>query len=334
LTAAARKGRDLLAEEEAKRKEEEARTTVSELIEQYVRRRVKGRLRTAVAIESRLWRALSPVTAKFADELQRRDIRQLLDAAADQGIEREAEQRRQTIGAMFRWALSQDIVAVDPTAGLAGYDPGVPRDRVLTAREVRLLWAWLGEPEQAIPPAKILKLELLLGARCGEIGGMRTSEIDPEQWLWTLPPERSKNGRARVTPLLGIARDILRDQLAEATSCYLFTTERGTPFAASNVGAFLLNRAARLPVNKFTSHDLRRTVATMLAEKSVPLDAIASVLGHDAGTRETRILVRHYVKSGLIEQKKNVLELWDVLVRDMIGEPWALPQRTGGGPDD
>jgi hypothetical protein len=72
----------------------------------------------------------------------------------------------------------------------------------------------------------------------------------------------------------------------------------------------------------------------MLAEKSVPLDAIASVLGHDAGTRETRILVRHYVKSGLIEQKKNVLELWDVLVRDMIGEPWALPQRTGGGPDD
>ena len=28
---------------------------------------------------------------------------------------------------MFRWALSQDIVAADPTAGLEAYDSGTPR---------------------------------------------------------------------------------------------------------------------------------------------------------------------------------------------------------------
>ena len=48
--------------------------------------------------------------------------------------EREAEKRRQTIGAMFRWAISQDIVETDPTAGLKAYDPGTPRDRVLATR--------------------------------------------------------------------------------------------------------------------------------------------------------------------------------------------------------
>jgi hypothetical protein len=41
----------------------------------------------------------------------------------DQGHEREAEKRRQTVGAMFRWALSQDIVNSDPTAGLEAHDP-------------------------------------------------------------------------------------------------------------------------------------------------------------------------------------------------------------------
>jgi site-specific recombinase XerD len=47
---------------------------------------------------------------------------------------------------MFRWALSQDIVEVDPTAGLKAYDPGTPRDRVLTVDEIEKLWKWLDCP--------------------------------------------------------------------------------------------------------------------------------------------------------------------------------------------
>ena len=108
-----------------------------------MRRRVTDRLRTAKEIESRLKRALSPVRHRYADELRRRDIRELLDATADQKISREAEKRRQTIGAMFRWALSQDIVEIDPTGGLAAYDPGRPRNRILTVEEIECLWRWL-----------------------------------------------------------------------------------------------------------------------------------------------------------------------------------------------
>ena len=44
---------------------------------------------------------------------------------------------------MFRWALSQDIVVADPTAGLEAYDRGTPRDRVLTLEEIELVWKWL-----------------------------------------------------------------------------------------------------------------------------------------------------------------------------------------------
>ena len=99
LTSAARAGRDLVAEEEECRVAAAAKLTIEKLIDLYVRRRVAGRLRTATEIERRLNRALAPVLARHADELRRRDIRELLDAAADRGFEREAEQRRQTIGA-------------------------------------------------------------------------------------------------------------------------------------------------------------------------------------------------------------------------------------------
>src|SRR5262249_8188254 len=154
------------------------RPTVSKLISLYVRRRVTGRLRTAPDIERRLNRALAPILGRYAADIQRREIRELLDAVADEGLVREAEKRRQTVGAMFRWALSQDIVEKDPTDGLKAYDPGTPRDRVLTVEEIEAVWRWLNSG--ALPPdaADILKLQLLTGARCGEISGLCREEID------------------------------------------------------------------------------------------------------------------------------------------------------------
>ena len=54
-----------------------------------------------------------------------------------------------------------------------------------------------------------------------------------------------------------------------------------------HIGYFLLNRRGKLPIEKFITHDLRRTVATMLAEKGVALDLIAAIIGHESGGRET-----------------------------------------------
>jgi hypothetical protein len=121
LTSAARSGRDLIGEAVDARETAASRITVEKLIDLYVRRRVSGRLRTAKAIESRLRRTLNPVLQRCAADLCRRDIRELLEALVDQGHVREAEKRRITVGTMFRWALSQDIVEADPTAGLNGY---------------------------------------------------------------------------------------------------------------------------------------------------------------------------------------------------------------------
>jgi integrase len=318
LTSAARAGRDLIAEEEESRAAAASRLTVQQLIALYVRRRVTGRLRTALDIERRLNRALAQILNRHADDMRRREIRELLDAVADQGIEREAEKRRQTVGAMFRWALSQDIVATDPTAGLKAYDAGTPRDRVLSVEEIEGLWKWLDTDALPPDPADILKLQLLTGARCGEISGLRAEEIDREEWHWTLPALRSKNKRPRVTPLLGVTRRIIAARLSAVQSGPLFTAETGTVLTAAHIGHYLLARSYKLPINKFTTHDLRRTVATMLAEMGIALDLVAAVVGHEAGGKETRTLVRHYVRTDLIERKINVLRAWDERLQRIV----------------
>lgn len=317
LTSAARAGRDLIAEEQESLAAAASRLTVEKLISLYLRRRIAGRLRTAADIERRLNRALAPILARYAADIRRRDIRELLDAAADQGIEREAEKRRQTIGAMFRWALSQDIVETDPTAGLNAYDSGTARDRVLTTEEIEKLWLWFGSGLVSRDAADILKLQLLTGARCGEISGLCVEEIDRSQWTWTLPAARSKNKRPRITPLVGMARQIIGSRIC-LESGPLFKAGTGKVLTSAHIGHHLLARRHKLPIDTFTTHDLRRTVATMLVEMGVALDMVATVIGHEAGSKEARTLVRHYVRTNLIERKAQVLREWDHRIQGII----------------
>jgi integrase len=318
LTSAARGGRDLIAEEGEARDAAASRITVEKLIDLYLRRRVTGRLRTAKGIESRLKRTLTPILQQYAADVCRRDIRELLNAMADEGKGREAEKRRQVCTAMFRWALSQDVVAADPTAGLEAYDRGTPRDRVLTIEEIETLWKWLDTDALSLEAADILKLELLIGARCGEISGLRAEEIDRDKWVWTLPPARSKNGRQRITPIIGVAREILERRLQGVEKGPLFVIERGSVLTSAHLGHYLLTRANRLPIATFTTHDLRRTFATALVEMGIALDLVAAIVGHEAGGKDTRTLVRHYVRTDLLERKAPALAAWDERLKAIV----------------
>jgi Arm DNA-binding domain len=135
LTRAARAGLDLLKSEQAAQAEASSRITVAQLIDLYIKRRVAGPLKSARGIEHRLRRALVPILNRYADEIRRRDMRELLDEVADRNLKREADKRRNTIGTMFKWAMSQDFVTIDPTAGLASYGDETSSDRVLSGEE-------------------------------------------------------------------------------------------------------------------------------------------------------------------------------------------------------
>ena len=67
------------------------------------------------------------------------------------------------------------------------------------------MWRWLDDNRNiSTGVAAILKLQLCLGARVSEVAGMRADEYatdDKGRLLWTLPAERSKNKRPRVTPV-------------------------------------------------------------------------------------------------------------------------------------
>ena len=140
----------------------------------------------------------------------------------------------------------------------------------------------------SLEAADILKLELLSGSRCGEISGLRAEEIDRQKCIWTLPPpSRSKNGRQRLTPVIGAAREITEQRLSDIDKGPLFLLAKGVVMTSAHVGHYLLTRRTRLPIATFPSHDLRRTFATMLAEMGIALDLVAAIVGHGPGGRDT-----------------------------------------------
>jgi integrase len=317
LARAAQAGRDMLAEEAEAKAEASARLTIDLLIDEYAKRAI-AKLRTKREIVLRLRRALLPIASKMAHTVRRRDIRVLLDATSDRGVLREAEKQRQSAAAMFNWAVSQDIVEANPVTGLKPYSTGALRNRVLSPAEIKVLWDWIATSDLTADMADSLRLQLTLGARIGEVAGIQVSEIDDNAWVWKLPGERSKNKTPRITPIVGIAREILSGRLARTRRGPLFINETGAFLKSNDIGSAIVTRRKRIPLPHFVSHDLRRTVATELVEMGIGYELVAAILGHESGTKAVRTLTRHYVRSDFLDRKRVALEAWDARLCQII----------------
>jgi len=317
IVRAAQAGHDLLQEEADAAAAAAARMSIDELRAEYVKRAC-AKLRTKHEIDLRLKRALEALKDRPADEIRRRELRVVLNAIADRGAEREAEKTRQSLHAMFRWAVGQDIVNSNPVTGLTPFSPGAPRDRVLSPDEIRTFWGWIATSDLTPDMADSLRLQLCLGCRIGEAAGMHVNEIDQDNWIWTLPARRSKNKKPRVTPLVGRAKAILEARLERTRRGPLFVNETGAALRSNDIGSAIVTRRKRIPLAHFVSHDLRRTVATQLVELGLSFELVAAILGHETGNANTRILSRHYVRTDLVDRKRVALEAWDKRLTEVI----------------
>lgn len=325
IVKTARAGVNLVAAEQDKKQAQASVVSVLELIEGYSSdvsnpRRQGGALRTAEDMRRRLKRALETKLNAPAENISRRDLAGVLDLVAVRHP-REAEKRRQTIGAMFAWAVAKGHLEVSPATGLPSYGSGVLKNRVLDRTELALLWRWLEQGADGMPPdaVAVLKIQLLTGARVGEVAGMEADEIEVHglDLVWTLPAARSKNKKQHIRPLTGRCKDIVSAKLNSVADGPLFRTLDGSRSLRSDDIGLALNHRRR-PIAHFTTHDLRRTVVSGLDELGLPLDTIAAVIGHQRGGADTRTLVRHYSRPNLDVRIAEALAIWAAHVEAII----------------
>lgn len=301
---------------------------VADLIENYISRHAMTK-RTGPAIARRLrYNIASQIGPVKLSELHRRDITRCIDSIKDRGAHIEANRVFEDVRAMVRWARSRGDLDVNLVEGMRKPSMTVERDRVLSADEIRTVWAALPDADMRDSTRRVIALCLVSGQRVGEVCGMMLEEIDLDKKTWTIPVERSKNKRAHVVPLSELAVDIISEQIAaakaqarrkkRAMSECVFPAPRGSRLSMAGAAAAKAIKKAEvknsgsttiLGVKPFTPHDLRRTAATHMEEIGISPFIIGHILNHVSATKSS-VTSRIYARYTYDKEKREALDLW------------------------
>lgn len=278
IVAGAKRGIDLVAIEEH---EAEARTTaqararpLSEIAAAYLDS-VKLRLRSFRSVESRTRCHIIPKLGhKPVGDVTRSDVVEFLDGLErEEGLQHQVNRCRETLRAIFAYAIERELVAVNPVVGVSKRKVEIPRDRTLTTDELIAFWQAIEKLPEL--PRAYFRVALLTGARRNEVGGMPWSELDLDVGLWRLPADRNKSGRAFEIPLSRPVVETLRT--LPRIGPMVFALDGKRPMTLHRPIERVRQDAGLIDVRL---HDLRRTLRTGLAELGVNFEVAERVLNH------------------------------------------------------
>ena len=195
----------------------------------------------------------------------------------------------QRIRHLFKWAAARELAPVSVYESLRTLDP--LRRGKCDARETPRVTPVPDEMLDAVRPhltrpvRALVELQLLTGARPGELVGLRPCDIemDPGKGVWTFCPEQHKNAhreRERVIYFGPNAQSIVRELLTDRpTDACLFSPKeaaeehrarrragRKTPLKFGNcIGSNRRENPARQPGDRFTTNSYNRAVQNACA---------------------------------------------------------------------
>jgi integrase len=254
-----------------------------------------------------------PLHKIAVDKVSRKDVASRLVAISREHGDTVAAKARDTIGAFFVWAMQHGLVENNPVIGTRKPQGNKPRDRVLSDSELAAIWRACQDDDYG----RIVRLLILLGARRQEIGGIAWTECDLEgpQPSWTLAASRSKNGRAHKLPLMGMALDIIKGVPRMVSRDQLFGARSEDGFASWDKGKTALDARCGI-TERWTPHDIRRSVATRMADIGIAPHIIEQILNHQSGHKRGPAGI--YNRSSYEREVRAALALWEDHIRTLI----------------
>src|SRR5262249_33791774 len=220
-------------------------------------------------------------------EISHPDIAARLSAITRGHSAHTAAAARRAVSAFFRWTMEEGWASANPVIGTRKPADPKPRDRTLSDSELVAIWNACGDDDFG----RIVRLLVLTGKRRTEVGGIALRELDLDAGTWELPEERSKNHRAHAITLPPAALKIvraaadLRFHMHDGRD-HLFGARGAYGYAAWEHGkAALEQRLAGAKIKPWQLRDVRRTVATGMADIGIEPHVIEACLNHYSGHR-------------------------------------------------
>jgi integrase len=302
--------------------------TLRALVDRFLAERAAKRLKagTFTDVERYLRRHWAPLAELPARKVTRADVAAQLAKLVDESGGYAANRARATLSALFSWAIGEGLIDTNPVVGTNKPAEEIARDRVLTPVELAAVWKAAGEGDYAA----IVSLLILTGQRREEVGGMLWSEIDTKAGVWALGADRTKNGLAHDVPLSAAALTVLRNLERREGRSLVFGVGDGGFSGWSKAKSALdkrvsdrlakdeqslpkADRPRRMP---WRLHDIRRTVATGMADIGVQPHVIEAVLNHVSGHKAGVAGV--YNRAAYAAEKRAAVDTWGSHVMSLV----------------
>lgn len=273
---------------------------------------------------------------KDLSEITRADIHLVLDRVAVERGKAAVIEMRKHLSKLFHWAIDRELIQSNPITRLDRDEVYVERERVLSMDELRRIWDACGSGDDkdknlGNPFGPMYRMLILTGQRRAEIGEMERGwrkdvKLDKDDAETVpaviVPPSKHKSRRGHTFYLSPPAVAVL-DSLPVFKDKFLFSSTGGkTPVSGYSKGKarldrILAKRAAEeaaergeeaQPMEHWTPHDIRRSVATCMAEMGIPGEHIEHVLGHSMEK-----LRRTYNKHTYASEVREAMLRWGAL---------------------
>ena len=296
-------------QDEKAEKRVQASVTVGATVDRYLDERGSKRLkpRSYEEVERHLKRHWAALTEKPVRSVSRSDVATQLGRIAKHSGPFASNRARAALSAFFSWAIGEGLADANPVIGTNKATEEVSRDRVLTDEELSLVWRLAGNGDYGA----ILRLLVLTGQRREEVGGILWSEIDTEGAVWRIGADRTKNGLAHDVPLSAPALAVLKGLERQEARDLVFGAGDGPFQGWSNAKTALdvrISASRGQAPTPWRLHDIRRTVATRLADLGIQPHVIEAVLNHISGHKAGVAGV--YNRAAYATEKRAALDLW------------------------
>jgi integrase len=248
------------------------------------------------------------------EKIDSRDITSILIGLEKKGTIKQAAPVLSMLDRIFRFAKSNHLITVLPTADISIKDllgpmPAVKHMSAITSpKELSQLISDIDDNERgAFCTIQCLKLIPRIFLRPSEVRNLKWEYVDFEDSLIRLPSSDMKGKRDHLVPMsIQVTEQLKELQKHTSYSVYLFP---GSISATNPISKNVLTTRLKIlgyDGSIMTAHGFRSTASTLLNERDWSYEAIEAQLAHLTGTPTSRA----YNRGLRLFERKKMMQWW------------------------
>lgn len=245
-------------------------------------------------------------------DIKTRDVYKILEPIWTVKTET-ASRTRLYIEAVLSWAKTMDYrQGENPAMWRGNLDQLLaPKNRVSPVKHHPGM-AWQDIPEfysrlvgLDLPSAKLLEFIILTAARSGEARGAVWSEIDMDNLVWTIPPQRMKMKRPHIVPIQDRIIELLEEAKQYQANELVFANPKSGHQFSYNAPMVVLKK---MELTNLTVHGFRSSFKTWALESTnYPTQAVEFSLAHETKNAVEAAYIRG---NRMLEKRRDIMKAW------------------------